>query len=707
MNRNRLLVAVVLTTSLIVTGCPGSELPQTTVPNVVGLTESGARSALLSAVLRVGDITLQFSEVVPLGVVISQSISPGTVIAQNVEISLVVSRSPSSVSVPNLTGLTQSGAEATLSASGLAVGSVTQAFSNTVPAGQVISQTPASGTLVTGGTNVSFVVSQGPPPPVSVPNVVGMSRTEAESAITGAGLSVGNVTEEFSSTVPAGLVISQNPSSGTSVSASTAVNLVISRGPSPLVTVPNLVGTTRAAAEAALAGVGLLVGTVNEEYSAIVLAGHVIRQNPSAGAQVNPNNVVAFTVSLGPEPIEIDTLTELESIGKHPNFPLNANYLLTADINAAAAATSNGGLGFEPIGRALSRFTGAFDGQGHAISGLIINRPEENYVGLFGYLGPGALVKNLLLPSVVVNGDEHVGGLAGRVDGARVENCEVSGAIVGWQYAGGLAGSTNLSAIVQDSIVDVDVTGSYASAGGLIGNNAGSVSRCESLGTVTGDYSVGGLAGVNNGESTYRSTSSCIVNGRESSVGGLFDWNYGAVIQCGASGDVISSRGFSVGGLIGTHRGLVAECYALGNVGSDTERTFGEVGGLVGNNLSGSVISSSFATGTVIGTSYLGGLVGNNESNSTVSQSYSIGPVFSLTGSTQIGGLVGRNAGTVSNAFWDRQTSGLTESAGGTGLNTVQMLTAAQFIGAGWDFVAIWDITEGVTYPFLRWTVEE
>jgi len=85
-----------------------------------------------------------------------------------------------------------------------------------------------------------------------------------------------------------------------------------------------------------------------------------------------------------------------------------------------------------------------------------------------------------------------------------------------------------------------------------------------------------------------------------------------------------------------------------------------------------------------------------------------------VSGNEQVGGLVGRNGNTVSNSFWDTQTSGQTTSAGGTGENTTQMMDIATFSGVGWNIIAvanlgtrnysyIWNIVTGVTYPFLNW----
>jgi subtilase family serine protease len=138
----------------------------------------------------------------------------------------------SSVSVPNVVGLTHAGATGALTGAGLTVGTVSTASSATVPSGSVISENPLAGTGVTSGSAVNLTISTGPPP-VSVPNVVGLTQAAATRILTGAGLTVGTVGTASSATVPSGSVISENPVAGASVAANSAVNLLVSTGPAP------------------------------------------------------------------------------------------------------------------------------------------------------------------------------------------------------------------------------------------------------------------------------------------------------------------------------------------------------------------------------------------------------------------------------------------------------------------------------------------
>jgi len=134
---------------------------------------------------------------------------------------------PQTVAVPELSGMTREQAGAALMSAGLTLGAVTQEYSSTVPAGQVIRQSPAAQTSVAYGSVVSIVISLGSCY-TSIPNVEGLGTAEAQAALTTANLTTGAVTYEVSELVPEGNVISQNPVSGLVVECGTAVALVVS-----------------------------------------------------------------------------------------------------------------------------------------------------------------------------------------------------------------------------------------------------------------------------------------------------------------------------------------------------------------------------------------------------------------------------------------------------------------------------------------------
>lgn len=135
--------------------------------------------------------------------------------------------------VPDLTSLSQSAAEQDILDAGLVLGTVEDVFSDTVDAGLVISQNPAGGMILPEGAIVAITISKGPEP-VIVPDLSSLNQTDAENAIIAAGLSVGAITEQYSSTVDAGLVVSQSPLAGESVTPGSAVDFVVSLGEEPI-----------------------------------------------------------------------------------------------------------------------------------------------------------------------------------------------------------------------------------------------------------------------------------------------------------------------------------------------------------------------------------------------------------------------------------------------------------------------------------------
>ena len=272
-------------------------------PNVVGMAQATAQSTIVSAGLAVGTISTGTSDSVAAGNVISQSPLAGISVAAGSAVNLVVSTGPAPVNVPGVVGMAQAAAQSAITSAGLTVGTISTANSDTVAVGDVISQSPTAGTSVAAGSAVNLVVSSGPAP-VNVPGVVGMAQAAAQSAITSADLTVGTISTANSDTVAVGDVISQSPTAGTSVAAGSAINLVVSSGPVPI-SVPNVVGTAQADAESSIISAGLTVGVITIANNEIVAAGDVISQSPVSGALVAPGSAVNIVVSSGPTPVNV------------------------------------------------------------------------------------------------------------------------------------------------------------------------------------------------------------------------------------------------------------------------------------------------------------------------------------------------------------------------------------------------------------------
>ena len=158
------------------------------VPNVVGKGQDEASRTLTDAGLALGAVTDAYSEDVPPGQVISQSVAAGTSLAHDSTVDVVLSKGREPRTVPTLTGKGASAAKSSIEALGL-VASPTEAYSDTVPEGQVISQQTHEGSTVYRGDSVSYTVSKGPEM-VTVPDVVGLQRQEARNKLEGAGFTV-------------------------------------------------------------------------------------------------------------------------------------------------------------------------------------------------------------------------------------------------------------------------------------------------------------------------------------------------------------------------------------------------------------------------------------------------------------------------------------------------------------------------------------
>lgn len=271
------------------------------VPDVSGMKEAAAETALTDAGLVLGTTSKESSADVPEGQVISQDPAAGKSVAEGTKVDLVVS-GVGQVEVPDVTGSTAARAQSALEEAGL-TSRVVDVYDDNVPEGSVVSQSPKAGTSVDEGAEVSLSVSQGSKPPanVSVPDVSGQTQAQAEQTLEDASLK-STAVDAYSDTVPSGSVVSQAPTSGSSVAPDTEVLIFVSQGPAPPdvvnVAVPNVVGMTEAAAETALDDAGFSVEKL--ELANAADAGMVFAQFPGAGEQAAEGSSVAILVSTGP-----------------------------------------------------------------------------------------------------------------------------------------------------------------------------------------------------------------------------------------------------------------------------------------------------------------------------------------------------------------------------------------------------------------------
>ena len=348
-------------------------------------------------------------------------------------------------------------------------------------------------------------------------------------------------------------------------------------------------------------------------------------------------------------------------------YELNAD--LDFDTNGDSQVDSNDeywddGSGWLPIGSPSSKFNTTFDGTGHTIANLFINRTNTNYVGLFRATDSSAEIRNVGLISADVYGQDYVGSLVGDNLGT-IEASYATAILTGRSYVGGLVGRNySLNTTPQDilgtvraSYAAVTATSSSQFAGGLVGYNQGSIETSYATGSLEGNTDVGGLVG----------------------------------------------RNISVANIEGS--GTIKVSFAAVTITEST--TNQDAGGLVGENLG--TITASYARGSVEGSNYVGGLVGRN--SGTVKASFA---AVRVPSGTNTGGLVGYHSGSgvAADNYWDKDFSGQLTSPAGTGYGTSQLRSPTAYgsgIYAGWDLDLDgdgdgddpWDFGTDAQYPIL------
>ena len=292
--RRPVLIAVVgaLLVILLATGgwlFTAGPLGEEKVPDVLGRQQGAAISALHARHLD-GTIRDVYSETVPKGAVVASDPGAGAQVRRIDSVTLQVSRGPERHAVPPVAGNTRAQAQSALTGAALTLGTVSDAYSEAVPSGRVVSSSPAAGASLKRGTRVALVVSKGRQP-ITVPNVVGDSGDAATSTLNGLGFTVQQGTQQFSDTVAQGDVISQTPSSGTGFRGD-SITLVLSKGPE-MVTIPDVTGQTSQKARAELEALGLKV-SIDRFFGG--LFNDVRASNPSAGTSVRKGSTVTLSV---------------------------------------------------------------------------------------------------------------------------------------------------------------------------------------------------------------------------------------------------------------------------------------------------------------------------------------------------------------------------------------------------------------------------
>ncbi|MEU1512812.1 Stk1 family PASTA domain-containing Ser/Thr kinase [Streptomyces sp. NPDC005811] len=263
----------------------------TKVPAVLTQSRAKAEQRLEAAGLEVGAVKHAYSDTVGRGTVISTDPEPGTRIRKHDSVTLTVSDGPQTVKVPDVTGSRLDKAKGLLKTDGLEPGQVTEAFSDDVIKGFVISTSPEAGTRRRAGSAVSIVVSKGSA--IDVPDVTGEDLDDAKAELEEAGLTVEVSAEQVTSAFDKGQVAAQTPEADSRAADGDTVTLTLSKGPE-MVEVPDVVGDSVDDARTALEGAGF---QVKEDRGLLGLFGDTVKKQSVDGGDTAPKgSTITITI---------------------------------------------------------------------------------------------------------------------------------------------------------------------------------------------------------------------------------------------------------------------------------------------------------------------------------------------------------------------------------------------------------------------------
>ncbi len=260
------------------------------VPNVVNQNISQAEQSLSAVGLKY-NVTYLFNQA-SQGTVVNQNPSSGNIVSGGT-VQLEVSKGSPMSQVPSVVGQQLSDAQQALKQAGFKV--ISQGVASNQPANQVLTQSPSGGKSLSTGDTVTITYSD-PNASVVVPDLTGMSQSQAEFQLGQKNLSLGTTTQQASSSVPSGYVISTSPAANTSVAVNTQINLVVSSGPST-VTMPYVISQQSTTATATLQAAPYNFSvTIIQTLTCQADDGIVVKQSPIGGISISPGGSVIIYV---------------------------------------------------------------------------------------------------------------------------------------------------------------------------------------------------------------------------------------------------------------------------------------------------------------------------------------------------------------------------------------------------------------------------
>ncbi|MES2964956.1 MAG: GLUG motif-containing protein [Bdellovibrionota bacterium] len=343
-------------------------------------------------------------------------------------------------------------------------------------------------------------------------------------------------------------------------------------------------------------------------------------------------------------PYEISTTAQYNLISSNARW-MGAHYKLTANLNFASTTP-------KLIGGYHAPFYGTFEGNSKSISNFVLSNTSQPFVGMFGVTLATSSISNLNIASATITGSDFTGGVVGMAMGA-ISNVTFAGTLSASSNSGGLVGYLTPSGSISGGTATAIITASTTAAtiGGLVGTSEGAISKSRASTTL---------------------------------VGGTI----------------------SIGGLVGSlSAGTVTNSYSTGTVGDGLAD---QVGGLVGLQTGGSILSNSYSSVTVTGAESTGGLVGKTETGTTITATFATGDVTGSTATTLVGPLFGSHAGAATTSL-DLGTATCTPGAGAcnasgvssTGATVNHFYNTSNAPLTSWDFTTIWR-TDAASLPAHR-----
>ena len=394
-------------------------------------------------------------------------------------------------------------------------------------------------------------------------------------------------------------------------------------------------------------------------------AGHEVRISAKAEGKEQSYYTTETVSYLGKgtenDPYQVYTAADLTGVYRKGYFKLMNDIDLTSYINQFSPTE-----GWESIGRDGSE-TIHFDGNNHKITGLWCNSTRDN-TGLFSCFANGT-IKNLTVETATgkqVKGGANTGILIGKMINGTIENCKVSGKVSDGTPVGGMVGLFDGGSISRSqAAVTITTTGATSYVGGLVGETTGgTIDQCFTAGTLNG-------------------------TGTESYVGGMIGKNYATITNSFSTAKVSSS--YNAAGLVAYNYGLVDKCYASGD--------------LFSNN-------------------YAAGVIGYNDGENAVVQncaamSNKIDVVYESQQVQQGGGYGQRIIAGIKNgapapemdnyalktmqmSVNDVPQKVYDDIMNGTAQTEEELMTKETYSLIGWDFLNVWNIDTGISYPYLR-----